>query len=58
MKMCAFLWFPFINNLISPRNTRGGERERELWGFGFDETGNTQRDEEGDQQGQAGNYRW
>ena len=44
-------------NRISPRNARGGERERELWRFGGDEAGDPQGDEEGDQQGQAGNYR-
>ena len=44
-------------NRISPRNARSGERERELWRFGSDEAGDPQRDEEGDQQGQAGNYR-
>ena len=49
--------FPFMN-VISPRNTRGGERERELRGLGGDEAGDTQGDEEGDQQGQAGDYRW
>ena len=44
-------------NRKSPRNARCGERERELWRFGFDEAGDSQRDEEGDQQGKAGNYR-
>ena len=47
--------FPFMNRK-SPRNARGGERERELWRFGFDEAGDSQGDEEGDQQSQAGNH--
>ena len=43
-------------NPISPRNACSGERERELRRFGGDEARDPQGDEEGDQQGQAGNY--